>query len=376
MNVCGVICEYNPFHTGHAYQINQIKKLGMDVVCVMSGDFTQRAEGVCRDKLLRAGDAVRNGADIVLELPFPFSCLGAEGFARAGVQILADSGLCTHIAFGSECADLELLTSIANALDKSFTEKIRAFQKGNPSVSFAEARSFLIRACLGDKAASVLENPNDILAVEYLRANAALGNPLVPIAIKRTTPRGGLDESFASSSYIRKKLALAAKDKADEIPRDIKDFLPYSASMSEFFTDDAAFEVARRVSLMTKSASELSEIAEVPTGAGYTIIKSAVMSDSEEEMKKMLSSKCFTDAKIRRMLLFSFFGVTKSDAAERPGYTTLLSFSARGRELLAMTKKKRRIIVASRISHIKKSKIAFKQYAAARRAGEVLKKCR
>ena len=376
MNVCGVICEYNPFHTGHAYQINQIKKLGFDVVCVMSGDFTQRAEGACRDKLLRAEDAVQNGADIVLELPFPFSCLGAEGFARAGVQILADSGLCTHMAFGSECADLELLTSIADVLDKSFAEKIRAFQKENPSVSFAEARSLLVRDCLGDRAASVLENPNDILAVEYLKANATLGNPLVPIAIKRSTPRSGFDGSFASSSYIRKKLFLAAKNNADEIPNDIKDYLPYNATMSEFFTDESAFEFARRVSLMTKSASELSEIAEVPIGASYTIIKSAVTADSEEEMRKMLSSKCFTDAKIRRMLLFSFFGVTKNDAAERPRYTFLLSFGARGRELLAMTKKKRRIIVASRISHIKKSKSAFKQYAAARRAGEVLKKCR
>ena len=98
----GIVCEYNPFHKGHAYQINTLKEMGAGfIVCAMSGDFVQRGEAAFQDKHIRARNAVANGADIVLEIPFPFSSFGAEGFASAGISILENSGLCSSFGFGS-----------------------------------------------------------------------------------------------------------------------------------------------------------------------------------------------------------------------------------------------------------------------------------
>ena len=111
---CGVVCEYNPFHNGHAYQLKQIREiLHLPVVCAMSGTFVQRAEPACMPKAARAACAAKHGASLVLELPFPYSCFTAEKFAEAGVRLLGQSGLCSHLAFGSECADSGLLSALA-----------------------------------------------------------------------------------------------------------------------------------------------------------------------------------------------------------------------------------------------------------------------
>ena len=136
----GIVCEYNPFHNGHAYQIRKLKEMGAKfIVCAMSGNFVQRAEPSFQDKIIRAENAVKNGADIVLEIPFPFSSMSAEGFAMAGVSILENSGLCSSFGFGSECADEEKLSKVAKVLDKSFHKKVLELQKTNPSLAYTFA---------------------------------------------------------------------------------------------------------------------------------------------------------------------------------------------------------------------------------------------
>lgn len=371
MGGCGIICEYNPFHKGHMYQLEKVKQMGFEyTVCAMSGSFVQRAEPAFQPKEIRAQNAVRCGADIVLELPFPFSSLGAEGFARAGIEILAKSSLCSHFAFGSECADLEKLNEIASVLDGDFYKQVISLQKNSPNLSFAAARQSLIGSLLSPRHAEICKNPNDILAIEYIRANNALGCPLVPVPIKRSTPRGGFDESFASSSYIRRTLSQADNKTL------LSEYIPKDCDMSQASICDSTFYSALLINLLLKEKGDFDHIAEISTDAAHSVMKNAKAAGSYNELCTLLASKTFTDAKIRRMLLFSFLGVTKQMAKEVPLYTFILALNQKGRSALSDTAPADGFIMASRISDIKKSTEAFRQYSFSRKAEEVLFKCR
>ncbi len=367
----GIICEYNPFHNGHKHQIDTLRSMGFDeIVCVMSGDFVQRGDVCFQDKNIRAKNAVENGADLVLELPFPFSSMSAEGFAMGGVEIIAKSGLCSHIAFGSECADVEKLTKIARLLDKSFTARISLIQKENPSMSFASAREFLIGEELGEEYKSICKNPNDILAIEYIKANLRLGCPLIPVAVKRSTPRGGFDENFASSSYIRKMFS----DGSAENPFALSS-MPESVNLGGLVENTDRFYTALLASVLLKTPDELSCIAEVSKGFEHSIIKNALAAKNYGELCSLLASKTVTDAKIRRMLLFSFMGVTKDMATKSPLYTEILALGEKGRDILKKYSDNKDIIIASRTGEIKRNPDAYLQYSFARRSREVLYKC-
>ncbi len=362
----GIVCEYNPFHNGHAHQIKTLKDMGAGfIVCAMSGGFVQRGEPAFQDKSVRAKNAVENGADIVLEIPFPFSSLGAEGFARAGISILENSGLCSSFGFGSECADVEKLSAVADVLGEGFHKKAVDKQKSEPNLSYAAAREMLIEKELGREYADVVTRPNDILGVEYLKANRSL----FPIAVKRETPRGGFDESFASSSYIRRNIFDSENDAF------ARKNMPENCSLDGIVQSFEPFYSYLHISLMQKTPSELSDIAEVSTGSEHAIIKNAAKAESYEEFLSLLSSKTLTDAKIRRMLLFSLFGVTKQMSKSTPLYTQVLAASETGRKMLKKYADDRRIIVASRIAEIKQSDEAFSQYSFARRAEEVFARC-
>ena len=166
MTVVGIICEFNPLHSGHAYLMARLRQHGADaVVCAMSGNFVQRGEPALVNKLSRAEMAVDCGADLVLELPTPWAMATAETFAGGGVQLLAMAG-CTHIGFGSECGNAALLQGVADMLvSPDLQADIRAELAAG--VTYAAARQKAVEARLGD-AASVLRQPNDTLAVEYL----------------------------------------------------------------------------------------------------------------------------------------------------------------------------------------------------------------
>ena len=363
----GIVCEYNPFHNGHAYQIQKLKEMGANfIVCAMSGDFVQRAEPAFQDKNVRAENAIKNGADIVLEIPFPFSSMSAEGFARAGISILENSGLCSSFGFGSECADKEKLSKVASVLDKSFHKRVLEIQRNKPNLAYAPAREMLLCEILGREYANVITNPNDILAVEYLKANKTM----CPIAVKRETPRGGFDNNFASSSYIRKHIF------DGEAREFVTSRIPDICSLEGMICDDSMFFKHMLLALMLKTPRTLSDIAQVPKGSEYSIISCAAKAKSFDELCSLLSSKTFTDAKVRRMLLFAFFGVKKSVEKQLPEYTQVLALSDTGRKMLKKYKQDRKIIVASRVSDIGKKTCAKEQYDFSRLAFEVLDKCR
>ena len=222
-NVIGIVAEYNPFHNGHARLIEQTRaRLGADcpVVCVMSGDFVQRGSPAVYAKFARAEAAARCGADLVLELPLPWALSSAEGFARGAVGLLGSLGVVTHLSFGSECGELEPLQRVAEALlDPLLGEDLRAeLQAGIP---FAAARQQAVARRVG-ALAELLQAPNNILAVEYLKAIFDQRLDLHPLTILRT----GAQHDRPAEGNVRAASELRTRIGAGE---DVSAFLPRAA---------------------------------------------------------------------------------------------------------------------------------------------------
>ena len=367
---CGIICEYNPFHLGHKYQLEKALELYDFTVCVMSGDFVQRGEAAFQKKEIRAKNACASGADIVLELPFPYSSFSAEGFAYKGIEVLTKSGLCSAVMFGSECGDVKVLTDIATLLSKDeFYLKVLTEQKNQGNLSFARARSLVVEKEMGADYAHILDNPNDILGAEYIKAIIKQQSPLVPVPLKRSTPRGGFDENFASSSFIRKTLF------DEENGEFAKSRLPEDYDFSGIRENTDDFYRLILVSLAMKKPQELEKILEVPKGAGYKIVDSARRAKNFDELCGMICGKTYTFSKVKRMLLFAFFDITKDVYFEKAEFTQVLALSENGAAKLKKYREFSEIVIASRVKDIKQNGRALRCYNRSRLASEVLEKC-
>ena len=191
MKVCGIIAEYNPFHSGHAYQIEKARALsGCDyVIAVMSGDFVQRGAPALTDKYVRAREALYEGADLVLMLPVYGSTASAEGFARAGVSALLTTGVVDAISFGCEdpavCSEPYLRLAQELAHERTDFQTILA-ERLATGIPYAQARVEAVRSCYGnDFDLSLFDMPNNLLAFEYMRALAYYDADMQLIPVKR-----------------------------------------------------------------------------------------------------------------------------------------------------------------------------------------------
>ncbi|MEG1594681.1 MAG: nucleotidyltransferase family protein, partial [Oscillibacter sp.] len=187
MQIAGIIAEYNPLHGGHVRLMEQLRaQLGQEtaILCVMSGNFVQRGDFALLRKHVRAEAAVKSGADLVLELPLPWAVSSAERFADGGVQTLIETGLVTHLAFGSECGDAAALRRLAaGLLGESFPALLR--RELDRGVSFAAARQAAVAQLPQSADAKLLETPNNILGVEYCKSLLRRGSSIQPLALPR-----------------------------------------------------------------------------------------------------------------------------------------------------------------------------------------------
>ena len=186
MHTIGVIAEYNPFHSGHGHHLRMLSQtFGPDcaVVCVMSGNWVQRGDAALADKWTRAELALRQGADLILDLPTLWAVSSAESFARGGVALLTATGVVDTLSFGSEAGTLSPLQAVADCLE-SEAWRCLLRQTLAQGLSFPVARQRAATALLGENA-QCLRHPNNNLGIEYLRALRSLGSPLVPHTIPR-----------------------------------------------------------------------------------------------------------------------------------------------------------------------------------------------
>ena len=220
MKFCAIICEYNPFHNGHKYHIEQSLKLsGCDgVLCIMGGNFSQRGEPVIVEKYSRASMAIAGGASAVVQIPTYFSTANAEIFAQAAIKIATSFKNVTHISFGSECGDIRSLTELAKFLNKEPEfYKSRIKRNLNDGYSLGRAKTHALQECIDEGfvkftrpevVSNILNSPNNILAVEYLRVLLKSGrNDITPITVKRIENYDDIEEldvdNLSSATAIR-----------------------------------------------------------------------------------------------------------------------------------------------------------------------------
>ncbi|MCI8473758.1 MAG: nucleotidyltransferase family protein [Oscillospiraceae bacterium] len=351
MNAVGIVAEYNPFHSGHAYQLAQTRRLlGEDrpVVCVMSGSWVQRGECALTDKWTRAAMALEGGADLILELPLPWAISSAEGFARGAVAALKATGVVDALSFGSESGDLAALKRIAAVLDSPEYRDILRAQLGRGD-SFALVRQRAAQELLG-REGSLLQSPNDSLGVEYLRAAggelAAVAVPRLGAAHDSPDPEGG----YASATYLRERLRRGEEASA---------FLGGGASKLLNRAGIARMEHIERGILSRLRQMGQADWATLPDSGGAEglparLVKAAGQAESLEEFYARAKTRRYAHARIRRLALWAFLELKAEDRpASGPAYLRVLGMNSRGKGLLREMKGRAELPILTKPAHIR-----------------------
>ena len=331
--IIAIICEYNPFHKGHKYQIDSLKKIYPDatLISIMSGNATQRGEVALFDKYARAKAAVLCGVDCVFELPYPYCASNAERFAMAGVYIAAQLGA-THLCFGTESGSIDYVKSVADAIDSAEFENEIGKELQNKKISYANARSNALER-LG---VNPPKKSNDILGVEYIRAIKKYNSAITPITIKREgSDYNNLDVSdIMSASAIREYFL--NNNSITGVPNEIESLYKELIEDGQY-TDKNEIDNYLFRSLILSSPDEISRCYDVPEGAEYFIYDTALNSKNSAEFFTNLTTKTYTYARLRRIVLYSALKTYELDS--EPAYTALLGASEKGRAFLKQIKK-------------------------------------
>ncbi len=338
MRAVGIVCEYNPFHRGHLYQIKALREIaGEDaaVVCAMSGDFVQRGEAAVFDKFARAEAACRCGASLVLELPLPWCLSSAEGFARGAVGLLGAMG-CEAVCFGSESGKLEGLEQLAELLlDPAFNESVRARLAREPNLSYAAARQSEAEAVIGD-AAKLLERPNDILAVEYLKAVRTLGLSMRPLPVLRKGSghdQNAMEGETRSASEIRRRMA-AGVSVENDIPAAAYAVYARELEKGRAVLKTAALETAMLSRLLLLSAEDFAALPDAADGLENRLYRAVRENGGLDAILTAAKTRRYALARIRRLCLCACLGVREGMAAGVPPYARVLAADRKGRAWL------------------------------------------
>lgn len=355
MGALGIVCEYNPFHRGHLFQMEEGRRLSGEqlVICVMSGDFVQRGEAAMMTKYARAEAACRCGADLVVELPLPWCLSSAEGFASGAVSILAALG-CSTLCFGSETGELSDLEQAAELLlEEETAQAIRELIQRDPAISYARARQILLERRMWEKA-ELLRQPNNILALEYVKAIRREHLQMTPLAVKR---RGaGHDDLLAidvPSAKKLRKLCRAGKSIESYLPPESAALFSREEKAGRLF-QPACLEGLLRARLIQLTAEDFDRLPDAGDGAGRRLYKALREGKNLQETVEQASSKRFTKARMRRMLLCAALGLHAEDMRGMPPYARLLACNEKGREYLAEKKERLGIPVLTKPAAVKK----------------------
>ena len=332
MRTVGVICEWNPFHNGHRYFLECLRQSGAThLVAAMSGSFVQRGEAAWADKFLRAEAAVRCGVDLVLDLPVPWSLGGAQSFARGGVSLLYDLG-CRMLAFGCETDDAAALRRAAQLLsDEQLSEEAALRMRRGLSYPAAVKQTLLERkdaAC-----ARLLETPNNVLAVEYIKASRSMNKPMEFLPVKRIGPGHDMpvaDGWIQSASAIRALPNMV--DARPYIPAAAYDLLAQNEGR---LLSSEAYETAMLSVLRLQPQSAFDDYVDDRSGLADRLAAAVKSTASLQALYDAAKTKSLTHAKIRREVLHTVLRIPQDFAKGTPTYARVLAANERGLEILA-----------------------------------------
>ena len=344
MKIVGLIAEYNPFHNGHQYHIEKAKEItGADaVIVVMSGNFVQRGAPAIMPKHLRAEMALSTGASLVIELPVCYATGPAEQFAYGAVSILNSLGCVDAICFGSECGDIHLLNDLTEILCKESNEYKESLQKYLRSgLSFPLARQKAIEEVYPSQGFSdILEQPNNILGIEYLKALYRLNSKIKPYTIQRISSQYHdveLQKEFSSATALRQTISNGDfTNLVGQVPSDCMTLLEaHYKTRYPIFTND--FSLLLKYRLLNESKLSLTHYADVSEELANRIYNQRNEYIDFEQFCELLKTKEVTYSRISRALLHILLGIKKNDYADIQ-YARALGFRKEDSDVLTVIK--------------------------------------
>lgn len=324
MKTLGIICEYNPFTNGHLFHMQKAKEqTGADnIVCIMSGSFTQRAEAAVADKYQRAEIAVRYGADMVIELPVIFALSPADNFAYGAIKILSGIPNLHCISFGSECGDVALIEKAADLLTnepQDFKELLQENLKDGQSYPRALSSTLNAYAKANTEYSDlegILDSPNNVLAIAYANAIKKMGLDISLHTVKRVGDflDTSLDAPYPSASAIRSAYYKGELAKAsDGLPlfsyNLLDTYKPYPSSLGDMIL----------YKIKTMDGYQLEKYYDISEGLHNRLKLAALKAQSYEELLEVAKTKKYTHARLRRLCLYALLDITQEM------YDTLLS---------------------------------------------------
>lgn len=351
MKITGLITEYNPFHNGHQYHIEKAKKLTKadKVVVVMSGNFVQRGAPALLPKHLRAKMALKSGADLVIELPVFYACASAEYFAYGAVSLLHALRCVDSICFGSECGDLTLLQKAADIMAEepdAYKHSLQSYLRDGYRFPLARQKAFQ-DFTKEEGIASILEQPNNILGIEYLKALSRLNSSIQPFAISRIGSgyhETDLHKIYSSASAIRKTVSTTKEleSLSGHVPDSALTLLKenYQVRFPVFLND---FSLLLKYRLLSETADTLTQYLDVSVELANRIIRCRSQFRSFEQFCHLLNTKESTYARVSRALMHILLQIQKDDfslcTAKAPFYFRILGFRKESAAVLSEIKK-------------------------------------
>ena len=360
MKCAVIIAEYNPFHKGHQWQVEQLRAMGYShIAAVMSGCFVQRGACAIFHKTQRTRMALLGGIDLVIELPLPYACATAQRFAFGGVALADDLGCADALCFGSECGDIQRLNQVVDALEDPALSACLAKYLAQ-GMTFAKARTLAVSELASPETAALLEEPNNSLGIEYLLHLRQLGSSLTAVTIPRNsvshhdnTPQNG----FASASHIRSLLLEGRVEEASSlVPVETASLLRDCAPVS---MDDRII-LSRLRTLSKEQLSRLPDCSEGIENRLYQAIRDSV---TLEEIWEKTKSKRYSHARIRRLSMNAFLGVEDGLHQQTPPYIRVLGFNQKGQELLSLMRKSANLPVSGSLADLARTSPCADEFA-------------
>lgn len=354
MEIYGIIAEYNPFHNGHEYLINELRSKGAThIVAAMSGNFVQRGDFAIMNKWARAEQALKNGVDLVIELPLPWSSSNAQIFAKGGVSVLNALGCVNCLGFGSECGDSELLKKAAEETDKAeFQNEVKSFLQFGLSYPAAFGK-----AAENSRFKEILSNPNDTLALEYIKALTELNSDIKIVAVKREGSAHDSDitsDEFASATLLRN--LILNKDTgclAEFMPESSLNILKEEMNESRAPADIKKLDTAVLSYFRRMAPEDWKNVPDVTEGLENRLYRAAQTSENLNEFLETVKTKRYPLARIRRIALHAFLDTPKTLPCQAPPYIRILGFNKKGAEILKVAKKTATLPVLHRAADLK-----------------------
>lgn len=345
--VLGIIAEYNPFHNGHLYHLQKsLQVTGSSYsVAIVSGNFTQRGSTSLVDKWTKAEIALKNGIDLVLELPLLYSISSAENFAEGAIKILDSLKVVDYISFGSESGDISTLNMIADILYKEpKAYKNILSHELSKGLSFPKARENALLMYLNNirKFSNVLSSPNNILGIEYLKALKKYKSNIIPVTIERYNSNyhdTSYSGNVASATAIRNIVKNNGWDILRKVvPENTFSILLENIKVGHVVPDLSTFEKQIIYNLRKMSLQEIAELPDVSEGLENAIKNAANSCNSVVEFLNIIKSKRYTNTRLQRILVYALLGITKKDidlSKKAIPYIRVLGFNNKGKYLIS-----------------------------------------